>query len=251
MTKPIPTYRIRLVFFSLIVFCSVIARSQTTDPQSSYLNWFDQQVGIENTALYKGIIYKETYRTINEKVKFYKTAEWYTGSVVYSGQLFTDVLLKYDVFGDQLLVKQLDRLGGGSILLFKDKVDEFAIDGTQFVHVHGSSQIDGYYELLWDEDGNRLLGKHLKNDFLRKDRRATYYEFTDLKKEYVLDKQGSYYSIKGKKELTNIYPGLKREINSFYQKNKGLRSRDMDAFMVAIINVLEEATLTGLTETGQ
>ena len=207
--------------------------------------------GIENTALYKGIIYKETYRTINEKVKFFKTAEWYTGSVVYSGQLFADVSLKYDVFGDQLLVKQLDRLGGGSILLFKDKVDEFVIDGTKFVHIRGSSQIDGYYELLWDEDGNRLLAKHLKNDFLRKDRRATYYEFTDLKKEYVWDKQGSYYGLKGKKELTDLYPDMKKEINSFYQKNKRLRTRDMDAFMVAIINFLEEAASTGSTETGQ
>lgn len=231
-----------------MIFCVLVSRGQTTDQQTGYLQWFDQQVGIENTALYKGIIYKESYRTINDKVKFYKTAEWYTGSVVYSGQLFTNVQLKYDVFGDQLILKQLDKLGGGSILLFKDKISEFVIDETRFTHEKGSTDINGFYELLWNDENSRLLSKHLKNDFLRKDRSAAYYEFVDLKREYVLKRGGTYYKLKGKKELTNIYPDLKKEIDTFYQKNRRLRTRDTDAFMVGIISMLEDASLTVPTE---
>ncbi len=218
--------------------------AQQTDQQSSYLQWFDKQVGIENTALYKGIIYKETYRTINEKVKFYNSPQWFDGHVVYSGQLFSNIQLKYDVFGDQLIVKQLDRLGGGGLLLFKDKVSEFLIDNTVFVNVldapRGSS-FTGYYELLLDlENDTRLLAKHIKNDFLRKDRRSTYYEFIDLDNKYVLQHNGKYYNVDSKKELLRVYPEAKKPIDSFYQKNRRLRSRDMDAFMVALINSLEE-----------
>ena len=245
MKKPIPTYRPHILFLLLTAITFSLS-AQQTDQQSNYLQWFDKQVGIENTALYKGIIYRETYRTINDKVKFYNSPQWYTGYVVYSGQLFSNIQLKYDVFGDQLILKQLDRLGGGGLVLFKDKVSEFQIDNTVFVNVRDvpiSSTFAGYYELLLDlENDTRLLAKHFKNDFLRKDRRATYYEFIDLDNKYVLQRNGKYYHVDSKKELLRVYPEAKKSIDSFYQKNRRLRSRDMDAFMAALINSLEESS---------
>ena len=253
MNRPVPTYRCCILFLTFIIGSLSVLRSQTTD-QAAYLNWFDEQVGIENTALYEGIIYKETYRTINEKVKFYKSSQWFKGSVIYSGQLFSNVQLKYDVFGDQLIIKQLDRLGGGALLLFKDKITEFNIEESRFVNVsdvYGGSDFSGFFELLWESNGNRLLAKHLKNDFLRKDRSATYYEFVDLKKEYVLHRQGNYYQLKGKKELIRIYPDLKKQIDSFYQNNRRLRSRNLDGFMVSLITTLEEFSSGASTDAGQ
>ncbi len=247
LNNPILAYRTYVLFFVLTAITFNLS-AQRTDKQSDYLQWFDQQIGIENTTLYKGIIYRETYRTINDKVKFYKSPQWFDGSVVYSGQLFSNIQLKYDVFGDQLIVKQLDRLGGGGLLLFKDKVSEFVIDNTVFVNVKDipkSSEFAGFYELLLDLDNDtRLLAKHFKNDFVRKDRRATYYEFIDLENEYVLEHGRSYYRVNSKKELLKVYPEAKKAIDSFYQKNKRLRSRDMDAFMVALINSLEEDSST-------
>ena len=58
----------------LSIFIGQLKAQENTN--STYLNWFDDKVGIENTALYQGIVYKEAYRTINEKVKFYKSAQW-------------------------------------------------------------------------------------------------------------------------------------------------------------------------------
>ena len=212
-------------------------------PDSAYLNWFDEQVGIENTALYEGVVYRESYRTINEKVKFFKSAKWYNGSIVYSDQEFHNVQLKYDVFGDQLILKQLDRLGGGVLLLIKSNISSFQIEETEFVNLKDAavgSGISGFHELLWQESELRLLAKHRKKDFVRKDRSAAYHEFIDDKKLYLLDLNGQYHLINKKRELTDVFPELKKDIDGFYQKNKRLRTRNIDAFMVALARKLTE-----------
>ena len=210
---------------------------------STYLNWFDNKVGIENTTLYKGIVYREAYRTINEKVKFFNSAQWYDGSVVYSNQEFYNVQLKYDVYADQLILKQLDRLGGGALILFKSKISSFQIEDTKFVHIVGAStdsEIDGFYELLWTDTNIRLLAKHQKRDFVRKDRSAAYYEFVDDKKLYLLELDNNFYRINKKKEITDLFPELKKEVDDFYQKNKRLRSRDVDAFMISLLRNIDQ-----------
>lgn len=230
---------VRLLPFLLI---AISLKSQDPLPDASYLNWFDQQVGIENTALYEGVIYKENYRTINDQIKFYKTAQWLNGSVVYSQQLFSNVLLRYDIFANELTTKQLDRLGGGAMILFKDKISSFTLDGTVFVNVRNApanTDVNGFYELLSFTTDKRLLAKHQKRDFLRKDRNFIYHEFKDLPKNYVLDLRGQYYELKSKKDLTGIFPDFKKEIDLFYQKNRRLRDKETDAFMISLFNRLE------------
>ena len=237
---------IRLLPLVFLLSVAATLKSQQASEKDIQLNWFDQQVGLENTALYDGIIYKETYRTINEKIKFYKSSAWLNGSVNYAGQVFTNVPMRYDVFGDQLLIKLHDQLGGRALLLFKDKVSNFNIDGTVFVNIENISEDSGrpgFYELLWGKDQLRLLGKHQKNDFLRKDRRSLYYEFVDLKKEYLVEFNGKYSPIRKKKDITSLFPQFKKDIEDFYQDNKRLRSRDMDAFMSGLNNQIEDLLL--------
>lgn len=234
-------YLFLLLLICLFCYSTQAQQTQIQKGQSDHLSWFDEQVGLENTALYEGIIYREKYRTINDRVKFFQSSQWQNGSVIYSGQLFTDLQLKYDVFEDQLLIKQLDRLGGGAMFLFKDKVSSFVIEGTQFVNIidpNIDKSLNGYLELLWSND-IRLFAKHRKDDFVRKDRRAPYYEFIDRKKEYLLQIGNDHFPINNKRDIQLLFPVLKKEVDSFYQKNKRLRSRDLDAFMISFVQTFE------------
>ncbi len=245
-------YNSSLYFYLILLGClncftTYAQQVQNLEEQSDYLSWFDEQVGIENTTLYEGIVFREKYRTINDRVKFFRSAQWLNGSVVYSGQLFTDLLLKYDVFEDQLLIKQLDRLGGGAMLLFKDKVSSFVIEGTQFVNIIDPNidrSLNGYFELLWSND-IRLYAKHRKDDLVRKDRSAPYYEFIDRKKEYLLEIGNDHFSINKKRDIQLLFPVLKKEVDSFYQKNKRLQSRDIDAFMISLVRTFENQMRQG------
>lgn len=236
----------QLVSLVLFLLVATTLKSQQDPPKDSTLDWFDRQVGLENTALYHGVIYKETYRTINEKIKFYKSSSWQNGSLIYSGQVFTDIPMRYDVFGDQLLIKLKDEMGGGSLQLFKGKVASFTLIDAVFVNVKEmseASESSGFYELLWENDKMRLLAKHQKKDFLRKDRSSLYHEFIDKKKKYLLKYAGKYTLIAKKKDISALFPQFKKEVDDFYQKNKKLGSRDMDAFLTALINRIEDLLL--------
>ena len=99
----------------------------------NYYNLFDQEVGVANTALYQGVVYTEKYRTINGNTQYYKTRDFLKGSVCYEGQCYYDLNLKYDVYEDQVLLKLIGKAGGGTVQLFKDKIESFQINGSDFV----------------------------------------------------------------------------------------------------------------------
>lgn len=224
----------------LVFLCmqGVRLNAQGITDNAGYYQWFDGQVGLENTGLYQGILYKEQYRTINAKTKFLGSPEFHQGSLIYDGEPYIGQQLKYDIYGDELLVKIEDRLGGNTLQLFKEHVSEFVIENRLFVNIRETGEnsgIRGFYEVSYDNNGIRLLTKHSKKIFDRKDRSSLYYEFVDGKKDYVLYYKGRHYQIDGKRDLTDIFPEQEDQIDSFYNQARTLRRNDPHAFMVGLI----------------
>jgi hypothetical protein len=180
----------------------------------------------------------EAYRMINTETKFFGSPDFLKGSVIYDGKPYYDLDLKYDVFEDDVLLKLEDRLGGFTLKLFKDKISAFTIDGHAFTKVSDTtSEIGntGFYEVVIDNDQFKLFTKHSKRDIVRKDRKTRYYEFIDLKKQQLLFYNGAHYVIRRKKDLIELFPQLKKEIDSFYRRAGSRRNSDPDAFMRALI----------------
>lgn len=225
----------------LVLYCFSV-NGQGEFAQSSYYKWFDQLVGAENTGVYDGIAYIERQRTINDKTKFFKSRDYLDGSVIYDGQPYFDLDMKYDVFGDQLLLKLEDRLGGTTLQLFKDKISSFTIDGYQFIKIlpgDSSQEISGFYEIVLQKENFDLLAKHIKREFIRKDRSSIYYEFIDQKSQNLLAVQDSLYVIESKKDLVELFPEFKKEINKFYSTARSLRNSDRHEFMKALVTRLD------------
>ena len=204
----------------------------------SYFSWFDSRVGIENTALYEGILYKELYRTINEKTQFFKSPDFLPGSVMYKGQPYVDLQLKYNVYDDQLLVKVDNRLGGNTLQLFRDEISEFTLDGALFTHIVGEpveTGIGGFYEVSLEYPTFQLLTKYSKKLFKRKDRSSLYYEFLEGNEAHVLHYGNQYYPLNRKRDVTELFPDLEKQINDFYNRAMALRRSDSHAFTVALL----------------
>ena len=244
MIKSIISY---LVFVYLSVF-AVQLQAQQAD-QRNYYNWFDEQVGIENTGLFNGIRYKELYRIKNGKHKFYKIPEYQTANLWYDGQPYYDIPLKYDLFEDQLIVSLETDSGSSIIQLLKEKVKGFQLDNKQFVHLKGiqvfksKEKIDGFYEVL--EEGNSLIlyKKHRK---LRKkvlENKAVLNEFRNDDLYYILH-ENLFYPIKNKNDLIKIFPQRKKQINAFFSGNTYLMDTDYDLFMTQIADRIDAALTT-------
>ena len=231
--------------FVLSLVCFLQTAAQQAD-ERDYYNWFDDQVGIENTGLFNGIRYKELYRIKNGRHKFYKSPEFLTAHIVYDGQPYYDIPMKYDLFDDQLIIS-LDTDSGSSIIqLLKEEVNRFELDNKRFVHLKGigifksKEVIDGFYEVL--EEGNSLT-LYKKNRKLQKkvlENKAILYEFRtdDL---YYIHHGDLFYPIKNKNDLIKIFPERKKQINAFFSGNKYLMDTDYDLFMTQIADRIDAA----------
>jgi len=151
-----------LLFF--IILSSLSTFSQDSSKEKIY-SWYDQQTGIENSTLFRGIEYVETDRMINDKHKFFETQNFQSGSVIYDGQAYYNLPLKYNVYDDILLINlQLDQRNS-IFQLFKDRVDQFQINAKRFryLQAENNSNIIGFYEVINEEGEFKIFKKHLKN----------------------------------------------------------------------------------------
>lgn len=224
-----------LVGFLLNFF---FCHSQIPHEANDHYLWFDSIVGIENTDLYQGILYVQEYRTVNENTQFFLNSDFLNGSVEYSGQKYFDLDLKYDVFEDEVLLKMISKTSGQTLKLFKDRIQSFEIDGRIFVGIHEEGLPTGFYEILVESTFFTLHAKRTKNKFERKDT-FIYDEFLDGRSEYVLYYNNKYVVLKSKKDLTNLFPKFKNEINDYYRKVSRLKKKDPDGFHIGVIKRIE------------
>lgn len=236
-------YFLRNAFVVVLTLGFVVSNYGQNNAEINQYNLFDQEVGIANTGLYQGVVYTEKYRTINEKTQFYKTREFLKGSVCYEGQCYYDLDLKYDVYEDQVLLKLIGKVGGGTIQLFKDKVDSFTIDGKDFVRIEQEKapllNAYGFYTIALSTSTFTLYTKYNKKNFDRKDRSSLYYEFLDGPSQHVLLYNGNYHIVNTKKDNIDVFPELKKEIDKFYNLARGLRKSDPNGFQISLMKRID------------
>ncbi len=213
---------------------------QGTVTGSERYNWFDGTIGIENTALYEGLVYVEKYRTVNDRTKFLDSPDFLPGAVTYYGQPYYGLELKYNVHDDQLLLRAVDKVGGGTIQLFKEGVTGFQLGKRTFTRLDNNMSVvlgvTGYFEVKMKNGFFDYYTKHQKKVFKRKDRNLLYHEFVDDKQVHLLFYNDKFHRLNGKKDLVTIFPDLQTEIDAFYRVAKSLRNEDYDGFMLSLMN---------------
>ena len=233
----------RAALMPFLVLSGILLSYGQEEAQVDYYNSFDSNVGIENTGLYQGVIYTDKYRTINEKTQFFQTREFQQGSVCYDGQCYYNLDLKYDVYEDEVLIRLVTRVGGGTLKLVKDYIESFEIDGHNFIKIlpenTPSLNAYGFYEVALESTSFTLFTKHTKKSFDRKDRKSIYYEFLNGPSENVLLYKDAYTVINSKKDIVALFPDLKKEIDKFYNVARGLRKSNPNGFRISLMKRIE------------
>ena len=233
---------IYLLLFTMISFKSMVG--QITQKEPDFYNWFDDKVNRFNTGLFNGLEYIEQYRTINNRYKFFKSSEFQTGSIVYDGQFYDKVLLKYDLNTDELLFNVGYNYPYPTLILFKSKVKSFKLGESDFVHIamgEGNNQMSGFYELLLVGDPITLLKKNKKKRFKRIKGNTVYYEFGQ-DDEYFIKLKGEYHEIKTKKDINRLMPDKKEFIDNYF--NPALKKYNQDTFWSSFFNKLADTFIS-------
>lgn len=235
------------IFFLFSLFLSSNLCGQVGTYETDYHNWFDSITRIENSEPHQGVVYVERHRTKGKKTKFFPKPDFVLGSIVFDGQPYFDLNLKYDVYDDELLMRVDRRLGGSVLQLYKTKVDRFTIGGHDFTKIDDSKIASGFYEVSLEKSFFCLLKKHRKNPIEQLGKKLIFYDFEDGKKECFLYYQQNYHPIKKVSDLTNLFPEYTEQLKSF-NKNQNSNS-DFDLLLEGLLGHLDTLLNKGTTKT--
>tara|TARA_R110002051_G_scaffold167497_1_gene238149 strand:+ start:1909 stop:2649 length:741 start_codon:yes stop_codon:yes gene_type:complete len=232
----------KTIVFTLLLtmICFKSAVGQEAQKKPEFYNWFDNQVNRFNTGLFNGLEYIEQYRTINERHKFFKSSEFQTGSLVYDGQFYDKVPLKYDLYVDELLFNVGYNYPYPTLILFTSKIKSFTLGESKFIQINNREaehQMTGFYELLMVREPITLLKKNKKKRFKRIKGTTVYFEF-DYENSYIINYQGNYFKVNSKKDIIRIWPDKKEFINQYF--NPALKKSNEDNFWNGFLSKLSD-----------
>ncbi len=245
-------YHILIVSTCLSIALPTSLESQNDTMKTDYYNWFDEIVGKSNSGIFKGIEYFERFKRINDRHQYFKTYNFRNGSVVFDGQYYFNIPLKYDVFDEKLLIKDPNTLNAPIIALDNSNISEFTIDSHKFIQVprNEKNEISGFFEILLEKDSLSLYKKHLKEIIKKSDEKVAYldkqvasYQFKD-KHVYIVSYKDIHYKVKKASDLSVIFIDHKTEIKTISKKYKAIRKSDPDGYMNAILTDLHTIITT-------
>ncbi|HSP40689.1 MAG TPA: hypothetical protein VLN46_04590 [Gillisia sp.] len=227
------------ILFWICSTASPVIFAQERDVEIGFYTWFDDVIGYENTAIFNGVEYTEKHRMINEKHKFFLSSLFKPGTVNYEEQVFYNVKMIYNIFEDLVIVRLPKKAGGeATFQLHPGKIQGFEIDGHKFINITSNiidSGITGIHEIIYEDEKIKLLKKHVRRIFLKRDASYPYHEFNDPGGVYVVYVNGEYKTILNRGEVISTFPEYEVLIKDHYKEHRKLQKSDPDRFFTGLI----------------
>ena len=237
--------RIYVIILSLLIATSkfLLAQSNSTNPNPTSSEAFVKAVDLyknaigRNSKIFTGILYNDSHLGINGDPFFMKDA-WEISTIVYEGQPYDSIYIKYDIYKDIVIVKYVDKRTYVTPLeLDKTRIDEFSVMGHHFIRIEFdslSTMKTGFFDLLYDGETATVLAKR------QKEIRNTYElnKLTwgyDLKEKRYINLGTNFYEIKGKKSILDILSDRKNEVKAFLKKNRARLKNDHEKQLIEAV----------------
>lgn len=192
-------------------------------------NWFDNQIGIENTGLYNGIEYIEVEKGSNNYTKFLYPDNFSSGFVSYDGQTYFDVLLKYNVY-EEKVIANVGQISGKKVFeIFAAKIDSFSIENRKFIQSkilisEEGKQISGFNELLIDGKQIKLFKKLRKNKNTKINNKTLLFEYKWAKPAYFIQYNGKMFEVRKRNDFIDIFPEFKTQLRDIDVKRAMIKT---------------------------
>lgn len=200
--------------------------------------WYDRAVAQQNTPLLTGTLY-HAKRNAMKSHPFYNTSNFQKGTINYRGHHFKEVDLIYDVYNDELIIRNPSyvELSNEPILLIKDQVSSFVVQGARFEYVEKKigPYTRSFFEVLHKGNNISLLSKRMK---VVKIRDQSTYEHED---KYYLVEQDESSRITSAASIIRRFPERKKEIKVFLKKNRlKIRRTGSDEALKMLVRFCDE-----------
>jgi len=209
--------RISVTFLLLLIALSLSAQNATEELRQHTAEVY----GIDD-ILVNGITYRPLH-PIASGNPFYVSSVFVEGQIDLKGRSFQNVLLKYDIEQQKLILKHFLVSGNfEATALNNNYVKSFLLQGRYFVNIQSilkNNESKGFYELIYR--GNVLFVREYKKVFVGTfSDKYPYGKYSDTKTTNFLFLNGEKFKIAKKKDLYNLFPQHKVLIKKFMKENK-------------------------------
>jgi len=225
----------------IILIFPFISISQNQDAKPDIYTLFDNIVGLENMGVYNGKEYREKSNTLDDNHPYFDSSDFLLGSIEYDSQLYFNISMKYNIYNQEVILKLRKKNSSETVIkLYNDKIGSFIINNRKFINVSlNDDDVYAFYEEVFIDSSFSLLIKHKK---VKKDlyfEGLMYVEYIAAKKEYFIFSDNSHNELNSKKDIANLFPSFKQNINQFYRDNRLLRKTNYDQFLTKLLQGLK------------
>ncbi len=199
----------------------------------------------ENQLLYNGRVWRNLYTAVEED-QFLFSHEFLVGSVTMRGRTYPNVLIKYDIYKDEILIPFKP---AGILQLNKEMVDSFSIlfhnREYRFVRISDSTdaEMNGYFNEVYCGK-TRLIARYVKKIEKLADG-GKYDKFYQINKIYIATDE-KFRTITGKKDLLRIFSNEKEPVRDYINKNNILIKREDAESYVPVLRFIDSLQKEGM-----
>ena len=224
------------IFFFLFycghLFAQTVERRQLIDNAAmEYL-----QTAGNQSALYYGNPQDGLPRATNDP--YLKDAHYAKARLSYSRVIYPEVLLRWDLFRDELVIFSPDFR---NIVLFPENVDHAELHGHHIFYFHRDSlpgsPSSGYYILLHSGDC-KVLEKQTAS-LMKESNYSTAWMYV-FSTNFYLYRDGVYHTIRTSRGLLNVLQPYKKELKRFISANRLQFRKNTEEFLIRTVNEYEK-----------
>jgi hypothetical protein len=233
-------YPLGLMLFLVSQLCTLHAQQADDADMRDLVDRTEESYGPDQ-HLINGIEYFNLHMQ-TQGHKFLDEDKYYRGRIVIDHKTYTDVHLKYDIFGQQvLLLIQHPKGGNKQIILNNLRIKEFEINNRQFHKLTFPGKGTQFYQVLGDKE-MACLHFHYKQEIPKPIDQNTLSEFTDTKRRSYLYWQSTLNEFKSNRSFIRIFPGHQSQVKSYLRRHKWRVKKLDDPHMSRLVSFCNSIT---------
>ncbi|NRF38527.1 hypothetical protein [Pedobacter foliorum] len=191
---------------------------------------FNTQMDVQR-GLYNGLEYYPYNRLFKGSANFLNEKDWKKADVIYNQVLFKNVIAKYDLAKDLLVV--LDTNTNISFTPISERVSDFWLMDHHFVYLNIQNNIisPGFYDLRTDGK-TKLYVKRSKTIKNTNDGVSALEKIFLERVDYYIEEEGSFYRINSKGSFLNFFKDKKAKVRDYLKQNKINYSENNENYLI-------------------
>lgn len=234
-----------LFFYALLFICmtTLPVQAQQNIALSDPVSFLDAHLGKENLPVFNGIRFYDLFKSDMDNFRYFKSYKPFKTSITYNGQSYDNILARYDLRNDHLIIYSEGKLSFFQVQLANEKINAFQMDGLSFqrLDLGSTHNVDknAFYEVAYSGMDLNLYIALSKVEKLKTRAGNPFYTFK-MENEYYLKKGADYFKIGNMKEVVRIFPEDKKDIKEFYKGYRKLNKNDPKQFMRKLTSYLDQ-----------